>query len=200
MVTTDPIFSERARAILMRWKQQTCTRSQALLNQWQEIIERKQWEIAVEDSERGRQLRQASPLACLLPHAVRFSIIRKVRALKEAASCEGFPFEEMFGYYAQGVDSSTCILPDGWRDRLVRLQSQNTDGKIGYCLDVTDLFLAKCAANREKDRIFNRALLQHGIVHADTAKSRIPLMPLDAAGKQRILDIMQRLENSLDKP
>ena len=137
MVTTDPIFSERARAILMRWKQQTCTRSQALLNQWQEIIERKQWEIAVEDSERGRQLRQASPLACLLPHAVRFSIIRKVRALKEAASCTNPIY---------------------------------------------------------------RALLQNGIVHADTAKSRIPLMPLDAAGKQRILEIMQRLENSLDKP
>lgn len=120
--------------------------------------------------------------------------------LIDGAIGEGFPFEEMFGYYAQGVDSSTCILPDGWRDRLVRLQSQNTDGKIGYCLDVTDLFLAKCAANREKDRIFNRALLQHGIVHADTAKSRIPLMPLDAAGKQHILEIMQRLENSLDKP
>lgn len=28
-------------------------------------------------------------------------------------------FHETFGYYAHGVDESTAVLPDGWKDRLV---------------------------------------------------------------------------------
>ena len=32
---------------------------------------------------------------------------------------EGSPFERAFGYYAHGVDETTAILPQGWRDRLI---------------------------------------------------------------------------------
>lgn len=106
---------------------------------------------------------------------------------------EGSAFHDSFGYYAQGVDSTTSTLPDGWRDRLVRLQSPNTDGKVGYCLDVTDLFLAKCAANRDKDRDFNRALLLHGIVEGRAALSRVDLMPLDEDEKVRVANLIVRL-------
>ena len=113
---------------------------------------------------------------------------------------EGSPFETSFGYYAQGVDSTTCTLPDGWRDRLVRLQSQNTDGKVGYCLEVTDLFLAKCAANREKDRDFNLALLRHGIVDAEVALSRVHSMPLDDAAQQRVMELIGRLCALVEQP
>ncbi|PPC80748.1 MAG: hypothetical protein CTY39_10990 [Hyphomicrobium sp.] len=113
--------------------------------------------------------------------------------LIDGAIGEGSPFEDCFGYYAQGVDSTTCILPDGWRDRLVRLQSQNTDGKVGLCLDVTDLFLAKCAANREKDREFNKALLRHEIVDPAAARTRVHSMPLHDADKQRVMELIGRL-------
>lgn len=111
----------------------------------------------------------------------------------DGALGEGSPFEDSFGYYAQGVDSTTCTLPDGWRDRLVRMQSENTDGKAGFCLDVTDLFLAKCAANREKDREFNLVLLQHGIVNAKTAQGRVASMPVDEQTKSRIGNLISRL-------
>lgn len=110
---------------------------------------------------------------------------------------EGSPFQDSFGYYAQGVDSTTCTLPVGWQDRLVRLQSQNTDGKIGFCLDVTDLFLAKCAANREKDHDFNLALLKHGIVNEKTAQERVASMPVDEAGKNRIEGLIARLASEV---
>lgn len=113
---------------------------------------------------------------------------------------EGSMFQQNFGYYAQGVDSSTCILPAGWRSRLVRLQSQNTDGKTGFCLDVTDLFLAKCAANREKDRGFNLVLLRHGIVDPSIANARVLEMPLDEAARQRIHSLIGRLTRELDPP
>lgn len=108
---------------------------------------------------------------------------------------EGSAFHDSFGYYAQGVDSTTALLPAGWRNRMVRLQSQNTDGKVGYCLDVTDLFLAKCAANREKDRDFNLVLLKHGLVDLEKARSRIAVMPVDADHRRRISLLMFKLED-----
>lgn len=106
---------------------------------------------------------------------------------------EGSAFHDQFGYYAQGVDATTSVLPEGWMGRLVRLQSQNTDGKAGFCLEATDLFLAKCAANREKDRDFNIALLSSGVVCAEVALSRVGDMPLDDAGKARIRGLIGRL-------
>jgi hypothetical protein len=41
------------------------------------------------------------------------------------------PFHDTFGYYAQGVGETTAVLPDGWRTRLVRLQSPGTRGAVG---------------------------------------------------------------------
>jgi hypothetical protein len=38
------------------------------------------------------------------------------------------PFHETFGYFAQGVDESTAVLPAGWRDRLVPLYGPGTRG------------------------------------------------------------------------
>lgn len=74
----------------------------------------------------------------------------------EGALGEGSQFHTTFGYYAQAVGPDTAVLPEGWRDRLQRVQSRATNGRVGYCLDVLDLFMAKAVANREKDREFNR--------------------------------------------
>lgn len=85
--------------------------------------------------------------------------------LIEGALGEGSQFHTTYGYYAQGVDSTTAKLPLGWEGRLHRVQSEKgTNGRLGLCLDVIDLFMSKAAANREKDREFNLALLQHGFV------------------------------------
>jgi hypothetical protein len=113
--------------------------------------------------------------------------------LIEGSIGEGSEFHERFGYYAQAVDSSTAVLPDGWQQRLVRLQSRNTNGRAGFCLDPTDLFLAKCVANREKDRSFNRALLRAGIVLLDTALERLLSMPLPADQLDRLGQRIRRL-------
>jgi hypothetical protein len=36
------------------------------------------------------------------------------------------PFHETFGYYAQGVSVSTAVLPEGWRDRLLLVETAST--------------------------------------------------------------------------
>ena len=41
----------------------------------------------------------------------------------DGAIGEGSRFHEEFGYYPQGVDEHTAILPRGWRNRLVRIET-----------------------------------------------------------------------------
>jgi len=82
----------------------------------------------------------------------------------EGALGEGSQFHETNGYYAQGVGPETAILPGGWMSRVHRLQNAATNGRVGYCLDVVDLFMSKAVAGRDKDRVFCAALLEYGYV------------------------------------
>jgi hypothetical protein len=45
---------------------------------------------------------------------------------------EASTFHETFGYYAEGVSETTAVLPDGWRERLVRYESPMTNGVVGH--------------------------------------------------------------------
>ena len=90
---------------------------------------------------------------------------------------EASMFHATFGYYAQGVSESTAILPDGWRDRLVRFESPATAGVVAWCLEVHDLWISKAIANREKDVEFCQALLAAEIVERATLRSRLEAVP-----------------------
>jgi hypothetical protein len=61
-----------------------------------------------------------------------------------------------------------------------------THGRVGYCLDMADLFLSKAAAGREKDREFCIALLAHGHVTLEQVLRLAPGMPLDEALRKRL--------------
>lgn len=67
----------------------------------------------------------------------------------DGAIGEGSQFHQTYGYYAQGVGPETATLPKDWMQRVHRVQNSNTNDRVGYCLDVLDLFLAKAAAARE---------------------------------------------------
>lgn len=104
--------------------------------------------------------------------------------LIDGALGEGSQFHETFGYYAQGVDANTACLPEGWNTRLQRIQNARTNGRVGFCLDVLDLFMAKLKANREKDREFGMALIRFGYVEPDAAIAMVAAMPVDDAEKK----------------
>ena len=104
----------------------------------------------------------------------------------DGALGEGSKFHETFGYYAQGVGSNTACLPQGWEGRLQRIQNEGTNGRVGYCLDVIDLFMAKTAANRDKDRVFNLALLRHGYVVSEQAVAMVANMPVGETQKRAV--------------
>ena len=86
---------------------------------------------------------------------------------------EASTFHETFGYYAEGVSETTAVLPEGWRDRLVRYESPMTNGVVAWCLDLYDLWLAKAIAGRPKDYEFCRALVNSGLVNTDTLATRL---------------------------
>lgn len=49
----------------------------------------------------------------------------------DGAIGEGSRFHETYGYYAQGVGPDTAILPSEWESRVHRVQSANTNHRVG---------------------------------------------------------------------
>jgi hypothetical protein len=86
-------------------------------------------------------------------------------------------FDETHGYHADAVGPETAALPDGWGDRLVPIQNDNTNGVTGWCLDPTDLVASKLIAGREKDHYFAAVLLNHNMIQAELLDERIGQIP-----------------------
>ena len=110
----------------------------------------------------------------------------------DGAIGEGSRFHETYGYYAQGVGPETAVLPFGWMERVHRVQGPNTNGRVGYCLDLADLFMSKAVAGREKDRVFCVALLAHGHVTVEQVLALVSRMPLDEASCGRLSASIRR--------
>lgn len=105
---------------------------------------------------------------------------------------EGSRFHRTFGYYAQGVGPDTATLPKDWMQRVHRVQNRNTEDRVGYCLDVLDLFLAKAVAGREKDREFCMALFEHGYVAPAQVLELVPTMPIDDKAQRTLRATIRR--------
>ena len=115
----------------------------------------------------------------------------------EGAIGEASQFQDTHGYYAQGVGPETAILPAGWIHRVHRVQNGNTNDRVGFCLDVLDLFMSKAVAGRHKDRTFCMALLQYGHVVLDRALDMVAQMPLDDAEQRRLRATIRRWANAV---
>ncbi len=92
---------------------------------------------------------------------------------------EGSPFHDVFGYYAQGVDETTAILPRGWKDRLIPIRNSNTRDNTGWCLEPHDLIVSKTIAGREKDLRFLEGAAKGGLVDLDTLRKRLAETAVD---------------------
>jgi hypothetical protein len=92
-------------------------------------------------------------------------------------------FESTHGFSIDGVDLSSSALAEGWRDRLVKVQSANTAAPsgeprfTGWCLERHDLCAAKLCAFREKDCNFVGALLDAQLIDAAVLAERLFQVP-----------------------
>ena len=102
-------------------------------------------------------------------------------------------FHETFGYYAHGVDETTATLPAGWRERLVRVENENTRGAIGWCLEPHDLAVSKLVAGREKDLEFVAGLLRHRLANPETLRERLGATPMEAPRRDLCHARLQRI-------
>jgi hypothetical protein len=69
--------------------------------------------------------------------------------------------------------SVSWMLPSGWEKRLIRLETPNTDGAIGWCLDPVVLAFCKLAARRAKDLDFVGAMLRLKLIRRSALVSLI---------------------------
>jgi len=76
--------------------------------------------------------------------------------------------------------------------RVHRVQNNNTNGRVGYCLDVLDLFLAKAAAGRDKDREFCKALLEYSYLSPANALELVQTMPINSDQQRKLRATIRR--------
>lgn len=88
-------------------------------------------------------------------------------------------FHETFGYYAHGVDLETAVLPEGWKDRLIPIQNENTRHCTGWCLDPHDLAISKLVAGRPKDLEFLAAMHELKMLNRKILEDRLAETKLD---------------------
>jgi len=115
----------------------------------------------------------------ILPIAGTNSETARLADLIEGVAGEFSSFEELHGFSIDGVDLDTAVLPEGWRDRLVKVQNANTAAPsgspqfTGWCLDKEDLCVAKLIAFREKDLNFVGALLDDHLIDVEVVTLRL---------------------------
>lgn len=115
----------------------------------------------------------------------------------DGAIGEGSLFHQTHGYYAQGVGPETAVLPADWMQRVHRVQSRNTNDRVGYCLGLLDLFLAKAVAGRDKDREFCMALLEFGYVTPPKVLALVSSMPIDDRSQRSLRATIRRWAKAL---
>jgi len=97
---------------------------------------------------------------------------------------QGSAFEREHGYYADAVSPALAALPDGWEERLHRIEYP--DQVVALYLDPNDAAVAKLARCEPRDRRWVREGLKAGIIDADIVERRMASAPfLDQAEQDR---------------
>jgi hypothetical protein len=122
----------------------------------------------------------------------------------DGAIGDGSQFQVTYGYYAHGVGPETAKAPVGWEDRLVRMAVPRRPGQAGMvvalCLEVHDLVLAKCAADRERDWAFAEVALRNDIVELPRLLGAVEDMPLDPPRRERVKAMLSGIGSRLRTP
>jgi len=119
----------------------------------------------------------------ILPMADDNGEIARLADVIEGVAGEFSSFAQLHGFSIDGVDLETSALPNGWQERLVKVQNLNTAAPsgepqfIGLCLDREDLCVAKICAFREKDQNFVGALITAQLVDPVLIAARLKELP-----------------------
>lgn len=104
-------------------------------------------------------------------------------------------FHHTYGYYAQGIDQTTAMLPEGWQTRLIVICNVNTNYVRGHCLEIHDLLISKLYAGRQKDLEFFQAARRLQLFNADTLLQRLDSTPIANERRAIIQRLIEQREN-----
>lgn len=86
LLQKKPELIQQALDTLERWRSAGDSHSRFLWDEWSVILHRRAWRRALSLTRRSKELRQASPLATILPAEARQRVIEQVRQLKEGVA------------------------------------------------------------------------------------------------------------------
>ena len=111
--------------------------------------------------------------------------------LLDGVAGEWSPFHDLHGFYIQGVGRRTAVLPPGWPQRLVAVRNENTQGRVGLCLEPHDLCAAKLFAGREKDHVFVDSLVRAQLIDPHRVTALVSSTAVaDPAARDRALTFL----------
>ena len=145
------------------------------------------------------------------PAALLFSAEADVYPLNDPAKAEaidgslgdGSYFHGTYGYYAHGVGPETAVAPDGWEERLIRVEIPLRVGQeksaVALCLEPHDLVLAKCVAGRARDWEFARDAIAAELVQIDELLARLQEIPRPAGDRVHTRKMIDGLITQLQR-
>ncbi|OOG39668.1 DUF6036 family nucleotidyltransferase [Polaromonas sp. A23] len=83
---------------------------------------------------------------------------------------ENSPYHKKSGFFLDAVSPELPSLPDGWRERLIKVER---DGLRAWFLDPNDAALSKYARGEPRDRRWIQAGVLAGVVSMPIVKARI---------------------------
>lgn len=82
-------------------------------------------------------------------------------------------FHQTFGYYAHGVDETTAVLPEGWRERLVPIRNENTLGATGLVSRSPRSGREQAGSWAGEGSGVRRCALSSGVARAEIVRERL---------------------------
>jgi hypothetical protein len=101
-------------------------------------------------------------------------------------------FDETYGYYAEGVEDGLCRFPEGWRERLMPVESPATNGVTGLCVEPHDVCASKVLAGRDKDLKYVASLLRSGHVKVEVLIEGLQTTDATADEFERVIGFIER--------
>jgi hypothetical protein len=83
---------------------------------------------------------------------------------------QGSPFEAEFGYYLDPISPRLATLPEGWPDRLTRIEL--APDVVAWFLEPNDTAVSKYARMEPRDREWLRPGLRAGVLSLDILEAR----------------------------
>lgn len=83
---------------------------------------------------------------------------------------ENSPYHEKSGFFLDAVSPDLPSLPEGWRDRLIKVER---NGLTAWFLEPNDTALSKYARGEPRDRRWIQAGIQAGVVSMPIINARI---------------------------